>query len=325
MTTKFSIVVAVYNEEEALKPLLASIAALDYPRDQFEFVLVNDGSTDKTHETITSWIRNMPAGLNVNYINRPNNSGRPVVRMVGNRAAKASRIITTDARNRLFPDTLRVAEKYTDRVVIGNPLLPRDLPLRKFFYLTRKRLFPTTVGASFPDVLIDKENYEYMGKGTTIMLIDKGLLIEASEHMGESRLVNEDMQIFHYIVFEKNIPMLKTSKLRSKYETRTLKGEFKHMFERGPRFVVYHYRPAKLHFWLINTAFAVGGILILLIAFGHAIEAVVIVLIIDLLLAAFFARSLNDIPLLLFYTPIIGGIFAAGVAWGLIKIALRRS
>ncbi|HOH47560.1 MAG TPA: glycosyltransferase, partial [Candidatus Cloacimonadota bacterium] len=41
-----SVIIAARNEAENLPRLLGSLAALDYPRDLFEIVLVSDHSTD---------------------------------------------------------------------------------------------------------------------------------------------------------------------------------------------------------------------------------------------------------------------------------------
>ncbi len=43
-----SVIVPVYNGEEVVRPLLSSLAQLDYPRDRYEIILVDNGSTDST-------------------------------------------------------------------------------------------------------------------------------------------------------------------------------------------------------------------------------------------------------------------------------------
>ncbi len=46
----FSIIVPCRNEMEVINETLSNIIALDYPRDKFEVLVVNDGSTDNTGE-----------------------------------------------------------------------------------------------------------------------------------------------------------------------------------------------------------------------------------------------------------------------------------
>ena len=45
-----SIIIPVYNSEETLESCLRSIAAQDYPNDQMEIHLINNGSSDRSHQ-----------------------------------------------------------------------------------------------------------------------------------------------------------------------------------------------------------------------------------------------------------------------------------
>lgn len=47
-----SIIVAARNEEHNISECLASLVQLDYPTEKCEIIVVNDGSTDKTHEIV---------------------------------------------------------------------------------------------------------------------------------------------------------------------------------------------------------------------------------------------------------------------------------
>src|SRR3989344_5223005 len=52
----FSAIVPAYNEEEVITDTLLSLIQLDYPRDQKEIIVVNDGSTDRTKELVEEFI-----------------------------------------------------------------------------------------------------------------------------------------------------------------------------------------------------------------------------------------------------------------------------
>ena len=43
---KFSIVVPVFNTSRYLRDCIASLEALDYPRDEYEILMVDNNSTD---------------------------------------------------------------------------------------------------------------------------------------------------------------------------------------------------------------------------------------------------------------------------------------
>ncbi|MCR4325816.1 MAG: glycosyltransferase, partial [Patescibacteria group bacterium] len=44
-----AIVVPCFNEERTIESTLKSLAALDYPKEKLEIIVVDDGSTDRTH------------------------------------------------------------------------------------------------------------------------------------------------------------------------------------------------------------------------------------------------------------------------------------
>ena len=50
-----SVLVAARDEEKDLPRLLSSLAAQDYPPELCEFVIIDDGSTDRTGEMIAKW------------------------------------------------------------------------------------------------------------------------------------------------------------------------------------------------------------------------------------------------------------------------------
>ncbi len=52
-TPKLSIVIPAYNEEKVIAPTLVAVLAQDYPN--FEVIVVNNASTDKTHEVASAY------------------------------------------------------------------------------------------------------------------------------------------------------------------------------------------------------------------------------------------------------------------------------
>ncbi len=56
----FTAIVPAYNEEETATATLASLVSLDYPPEKMEIIVVNDGSKDKTRETVEKFIARYP-------------------------------------------------------------------------------------------------------------------------------------------------------------------------------------------------------------------------------------------------------------------------
>src|SRR5712671_4380758 len=50
-----TILLAVHNEQKYLPSKLQNLAALDYPADQIEVIVVSDGSTDETNNILGAW------------------------------------------------------------------------------------------------------------------------------------------------------------------------------------------------------------------------------------------------------------------------------
>ena len=69
-TLKYSVIVPVYNRLEEVKELLESAEKLDFSRSQFEFLFVDDGSTDGFKEFISGY--KSESGLQVKAIFQQN-------------------------------------------------------------------------------------------------------------------------------------------------------------------------------------------------------------------------------------------------------------
>jgi len=108
---KFSIVIPAYNEERLLAECLRSLAELDYPRNKFEIILVNNNSTDRTREIAQSFI-------GVKTVDEPK-QGYVHALSKGCREAKGEILVFTDADTMVQPDWLQQYEQaYLDSEVV---------------------------------------------------------------------------------------------------------------------------------------------------------------------------------------------------------------
>lgn len=116
-----SVVICAYNAESTIEGCLASFAKLDYPN--FEVVLVDDGSTDRTGEIADRFIDTMPF---LHVIHQPN-LGLSAARNVGFRASKGEIVAYTDSDCYVDPHWLHyMALAFQDErfAAIGGPNLP---------------------------------------------------------------------------------------------------------------------------------------------------------------------------------------------------------
>ena len=84
----FSIIIPAFNEEKYLAGCLESLSRQDFPKDKYEIIVVNNGSTDKTKAVAEKFA--------VKLINEPK-KGVIFARQKGFKKARGKYIVNTDA------------------------------------------------------------------------------------------------------------------------------------------------------------------------------------------------------------------------------------
>jgi cellulose synthase/poly-beta-1,6-N-acetylglucosamine synthase-like glycosyltransferase len=112
----FSIIVPVKNEEKVIERLLNALLRLNYPKDNLEVIVVEDGSTDKTLEICRKYAEEH--GGNVKIVRKPFSSGKPSALNYGIKHAKGEIVGIFDADN--VPDSnalINVCKYFEDKKV----------------------------------------------------------------------------------------------------------------------------------------------------------------------------------------------------------------
>jgi len=110
-----SIVVPAYNEEENIKNVLRDIKdTIQDSEQKFEIIVVDDGSTDKTAEIVSS-------DKDVKIVRHPYNKGYGASLKTGARVAQGDFILYIDADNQHNPQDILKLIRHTDKyeMVIG--------------------------------------------------------------------------------------------------------------------------------------------------------------------------------------------------------------
>lgn len=129
---KLSIVMPVYNEEKTVTEILKRVKNIELPGIQKQIIIVNDGSTDKTHQLIKKEIGN---SKNVIYLDQKENKGKGSAVKKGLEYANGDYVIIQDADLEYDPENYEnlikpVLQKKT-KIVYGTrlnrlPNLKRD-------------------------------------------------------------------------------------------------------------------------------------------------------------------------------------------------------
>lgn len=104
--TLFSIIVPTYNRPEKLTACLQSFVPLEYPRDGFQVIVVNDSSEISVETTISPFQNK----LNLTLLTQPN-SGPATARNTGAFAAAGKFLVFTDDDCTVAPDWLQNLEQ----------------------------------------------------------------------------------------------------------------------------------------------------------------------------------------------------------------------
>lgn len=91
---KFSVIIPCYNEEMAIRETVETINKCIEDRNDYEIIVVNDGSTDKSGEILESITPNYPA---LKVIEHQKNKGYGAALKTGILAAGSDLIVITDA------------------------------------------------------------------------------------------------------------------------------------------------------------------------------------------------------------------------------------
>lgn len=120
-----SVIIPAYNEEKGIEATIDSAAALDYPADRFEIIVVNDGSTDKTREISEAAI-GKHKGYNIQLINQEN-LGKACALNNALKIAKGEFFACLDADSFVEAETLKkmlkVYEKNDIKLTIVTPVM----------------------------------------------------------------------------------------------------------------------------------------------------------------------------------------------------------
>lgn len=98
----FTIFTPVYNGEKTIYRVFSSLKESKYRN--FEWIVINDGSTDRSDEIIKGLIRTVD--WDITYLNEEKNSGKHILWNRAVRIAKGDIFITLDCDDSFIPEAL---------------------------------------------------------------------------------------------------------------------------------------------------------------------------------------------------------------------------
>tara|TARA_B100001971_G_scaffold131138_1_gene121101 strand:- start:8559 stop:9812 length:1254 start_codon:yes stop_codon:yes gene_type:complete len=99
-----SIIIPAFNEGKRIRPTIGSVLKLNYPKNKYELLIINDGSTDNTSK-VTKEIINNNKGFNIRLIEQKN-KGKGAALNNALRQSKAEFFVCLDADSYVTKDAL---------------------------------------------------------------------------------------------------------------------------------------------------------------------------------------------------------------------------
>ena len=135
MDNLISIVVPCYNEEESIPLFLAEIEKIQIDNIAFEYIFVDDGSTDKTLPVIKQFAQE---NTSIRYVSFSRNFGKEAALLAGLEATKGQYIVVMDADLQdppsLIPEMYaEITENEFDCVATRRTTRKGEPPIRSFF------------------------------------------------------------------------------------------------------------------------------------------------------------------------------------------------
>ena len=142
---RVSVVVCSHNGARTIRDTLEGLRCLDYPN--FEVIVVDDGSSDRTASVVAAFAARTGAGERVRVVSHEENRGYGEALRSGLNAARGDSIFFTDADRQFHLDDIeRLLEHYgTSPIVVGYRLKRND-PRHRLFVA---RVYHATLKAVF--------------------------------------------------------------------------------------------------------------------------------------------------------------------------------
>ena len=316
---KLSLVVPVYNGQETIEECLHALCRQTVGMDQYEVLVIDDGSTDATPEII--------ARFPVRCVRLPANRGRIVARLTGAREAACDELLFCDSRVICESDVVEKVLAHPYRPLMFGSDFPEEYQTTLYglftFSVYRKLWKPVFPQEWYgPEAPITPENFDRMPKGTGVLAVSREFFLR-HQPTHVDKFVSDDTLLLSSMVKEK--PIVRYCGMKTHYrQRRELKHVLPHLHFRGILFDSYYLRPGHWFLWLYLALWAVAAGVVVAAALTHHLWIIPAALAaIWIAASAALAINLRTFLAILTLLPLIGCCFATGILRGHL-VSLRR-
>lgn len=176
---KISIIIPFRNEEHSIKNCLTSISNIEYPRDHFEVVLVNDHSTDKTTTLAKEFLKTANVGR-VRLHSLEESKGKKAALNLGVQNASFQIIVTSDADCTYQKEWLQEISNQFDPEKHGLLVAPVKMKYNNLFQQMQALDFLSLIGVTFAT---HQHNLKILCNGANLVF-DKSVFEKVGGYQG---------------------------------------------------------------------------------------------------------------------------------------------
>ncbi|MBL4694850.1 glycosyltransferase family 2 protein [Candidatus Gracilibacteria bacterium] len=243
-----TIITPIYGQEKTLHLHVKSIEDLNYDKSKIELIFANDKSPDnvlKVAEKIKTTSK-----LNIRIVDYKVNRGTAICAIETAKKAKHPNLLITNGKVQFDPELLNEIKKSNHPVINCSLRFKMNNIYAKLFFLVRRGLYREKFNLPKEDQWQDQENFYDFPTGATTFFVKKGLYLETAEQNIKSRHHNDDTSHFWKMAGLHKI--LRSHKAIIYYSNRDgLLNNLSHIYQRGPKFVSFYFKPGKKYFPLI--------------------------------------------------------------------------
>ncbi|MBS1559743.1 MAG: glycosyltransferase [Bacteroidetes bacterium] len=193
-----SVLVAVRNEEDNIAQLIESVLKMNYNRNDYELILADDHSTDRTLERAEYFLKDLPNKLILKA--EPDMFGKKAAITAGIEAARGEVIATTDADCVLPSDWLQKINRAFANPACKMVLGPVSLRTTGFFSQVQALEFASIMGVTFGTL---GWGHPLLGNGANLAY-QKSAFREVNGYEGNRHIASGDDEFLLHKILDKH-------------------------------------------------------------------------------------------------------------------------
>lgn len=195
-----SVIIPMYNAEQSISFALDSVKKQTYSQKEFEIIIVNDGSTDKSQTIVEAYITENPE-MNINLINQIN-GGVSKARNIGLKISKGEYIALLDSDDEWLPEKIKSQMSYFEDTSM-------DIDFLATARNDNKILFPYQIKNNLAEITFNKLLIRNEAQPSTVLF--KRKILKNTGYFDDNQRYAEDVNYWLKVSLKNKMYILNQS------------------------------------------------------------------------------------------------------------------